>query len=277
MVSQLDPGRCLGVVGGEDHIAGHLHGLTGLIDLAVLAVCFVLPVEEPQIAVAGAQDRGIAAALVDVAVIILCILLNIGNLKGTHRSGEVGNQGYISIELGIRVEQLLSTVAVYGEPGAGLLSVIAGSDIFHQLLVAFRFLQGGAVGNAQLSAFAAHRHRQINGCSELGGLPLGIEGDVLGGHGLAFEYESIAHTVLVIIPASELVTRRHTVRPVGFTAHAAQRLPKLHGLRLFRSTVVDEDNVVAVTGVVEFGAVVVFPDVGSPGKRKAGDGVPVFL
>ena len=280
MVNKSNPGRCIGVVGFEDHIAGHLHGLTGLIDLAVLAVCFVLPVEEPQIAVGGAQDRGIAAALVVIAVnrARLTILLFIGNLKGFHRSGEVGNQGYISIELGIRVEQLLfCTVAVHGEPGAGLFAIIVVSDLLHQRLIAGSILQRGAVGNAQRFRRAVDVDRQINGCSELGGLPLGIEGDVLGRHGLAFEYESIAHTVLVIIPAVKHVSLRHTVRPVGFTAHAAQRLPKLHGLRLFRSTVVDEDNVVAVAGVVEPGAVVVFPDVGSPGKRKAGDGVPVFL
>ena len=219
MVNKSNPGRCLGVVGGEDHIAGHLHGLTGLIDFVV---CFVLPVQEPQIAVDGAQDRGTAAALVVIAVnrARLIILLFIGNLKGIHRSGEVGHQGYIFIELGIQVEQLLSTLAVYGEPGAGLAAAVAGFDLFHQLLVAFRFLQGGAVGNAQLSAFAAHRHRQINGCFDLGGRPLGIEGDVLGGHGLAFEYESIALTGLVIIPTSELVTRRHVGRTSGRMIHA---------------------------------------------------------
>ena len=278
MVNKSNPGRGLGVAGGEGHITGHLHGLAGFINFSVS----ILPIQEPQIAVDGIQYSGRAAALIEVVVRrawqLAFVAFLVGNREGIHRSGEVGNQGYISIELGIRVEQLLfCTIAVHGEPGAGLLPVIAVSDRFHQLLVAFRFLQGGAVGNAQLSAFAAHRHRQINGCSELGGLPLGIEGDVLGGHGLAFEYESIALADLVLIPAVKHVSLRHTVRPVGFIAHAAQRLLKLHGLRLFRSTVVDEDNVVAVTGVVEPGAVVAFPDVGSPGKRKAGDGVPIFL
>ena len=257
-------------------MAGHLHGLTGLIDFVV---CFVLPVEEPQIAVDGTQDRGIAAALVDVAVnrSIQRILLDIGNLKGIHRSGEVGHQGYISIELGIRVEQLLSTVAVYGEPGAGLLPVIVGSDLFHQFRVAGSILQRRAVGNAQRFLLAANFDRQINGCSELGGLPLGIKGDVLGRHGLAIEYESIAHTVLVIIPAVKHVSLRHTVRPVGFIAHAAQRLLKLHGPRLFRSTVVDEDNVVAVTGVVEFGIDIGFTVLGTTFVGETGNGIPILV
>ena len=275
VVSQLDQGRCLGVLGGEDHMACHLNGLAGFINFSA----FIPPIQEPQIAVDGIQDRGIATALVDVVVnrSIQRILLDIGNLKGIHRSGEVGNQGYISIELGIRVEQRLCAVGAYGEPGAGRFAIIVLSDLLHQRLIAGGILQRGAVGNAQRFRRTVGIDRQINDSTELGGLPLGIEGDVLGGHGLAVEYESIALTGLVIIPAVKHVSLRHTVRPVGFIAHAAQRLLKLHGLRLFRSTVVDEDNVVAVAGVVELGAVVAFPDVGSPGKRKAGDGVLIFL
>ena len=279
MVNKCNPGRCLGVAGDEDHIAGHLHGLTGLIDLAVLAVCFVLPVEEPHIAVDGTQDRGTAAALVVVVVnrARLTILLYIGNLKGFQRSGEVGNQGYISKELSIRVEQLLSTVAVYGEPGAGLAAAVAGFDLFHQFRITGGILQRGAVGNAQRYLRTADFNRQINGCFDLGGRPLGIEGDGLGRHGLAIEYESIALTGLVIIPTSKLVTRRHTGRPGGFIAHAAQRLLKLHGLRLFRSTVVDEDNVVAVAGVVELGIAIGFTVLGTTFVGETSNVILIFL
>ena len=278
MVGQGRSGRCLGVVGGEGHIAGHLNGLTGLIDLAVLAVCFVLPVEEPQIAVDGTQDRGIAAALVDVAVNILRILLNIGNLKGIHRSGEVGNQGYISIELGIRVEQRLCIVAVYGEPGAGLFAIIVLSDLLHQRLIAGGILQRGAVGNAQRFRRAVDVDCQINGSTDLGGLPLGIKGDVLGGHGLAVEHESIAFTGLVIIPAVKHVSLRHIGRTFRRIAHTVKRLLILQRLGLLFVAFVDEDDVVAVTGVVELGVVVAFPNAAGPlSKLKAGDGVLVFL
>ena len=276
MVNKSNPGRCLGVVGGEDHIAGHLHGLTGLIDFVV---CFVLPVQEPQVAIYRSQDRGIAAALVVIAVnrARLIILLYIGNLKGTHRSGEVGNQGYISKELGIRVEQRLCTVAVYGEPGAGLLPVIVGSDLFHQFRITGGILQRGAVGNAQRYLRTADFNRQINGCFDLGGRPLGIEGDVLGGHGLAFEYESIALTGLVIIPTSKLVTHRHIGRTGGFIAHTAQRLLKLQGLRLFRSAVVDEDNLVAVAGVVELGIDIGFTVFGTTFVGETGNGILILV
>ena len=277
MVNKRNPGRCLGVVGDEGHVAGHLHGLTGLIDLAVLAVCFVLPVEEPQIAVAGAQDRGIAAALVDVAVNILCILLNIGNLKGIHRSGEVGNQGYISIELGIRVEQLLSTVAVYGEPGAGHFAIIVLLDLLHQRLIAGGILQRRAVGNAQRFLHAANFDRQINGSTDLGGLPLGIEGDVLGRHGLAVEYESIALTGLVIIPAVKHVSLRHVGRTVRRIIHAVQRQLELQRLGLLFGTFVEEDDVIAVTDVVEFGIAIGVTVLGTTFVGETGNGILIFL
>ena len=267
VVSQSDRGRCLGVHGDELYITAHLHGLTGLIDLVV---CFVPPVEEPQVAILRSQDRGVAAALIGVVVHrALPVAFYVGNREGFQRSGEVGHQSHGGIELGIRVEQRLCAVAVHGEPGAGRAAV-PRSDLLYQLLIAGRFHQRGTVGNAQRSAFAAHRHRQINGCSDLGGRPLGIESDVLGGHGLAVEHESIALTGLVIIPTSKLVSRRHTVRPGGFIAHAAQRLLILHGLRLFRSTVIDEDNVVAVAGVVE---VVIIPHLYASVLRKVRIGI----
>ena len=274
MVSQPDRGRRLGVHGGEGHVAAHLHGLAGLIDLVG---CRVLPEQEPQVAILRSQDRGVAAALIGVVVLrALLVAFRVGNREGFQRSGEVGHQNHRGIELGIRVEQRLCAVAVHGEPGAGRAAVLR-SDLLHQRLISGCFHQRGAVGNAQRSAFAAHRHRQINGCSDLGGRPLGIEGDVLGGHGLAIELEGLALTGLVIIPTSKLVTRRHTVRPGGFIAHAAQRLLVLHGLRLFRSAVVDEDNVVAVAGVVEFGVIIIAAKAGSFLIGKTGDRISIFL
>ena len=273
VVSQPDRGRCLGVHGDEVYITAHLHGLTGLTDL----VCFVLPVEEPQVAILRSQDRGVAAALIGVAVHrARLVAFHVGNREDFQRSGEVGHQSHGGIELGIRVEQRLCAVAVHREPGAGRAAVLR-SDLLHQLLIAGCFHQRGTVGNAQRSAFAAHRHRQINGCSDLGGRPLGIESDVLGGHGLAVEHESIALTGLVIIPTSKLVSRRHTVRPGGFIAHAAQRLLILHGLRLFRSTVIDEDNVVAVAGVVELGVIIIAAKAGSFFIGKTGNRISIFL
>ena len=274
MVSQPDRGRRLGVHGGEGHVAAHLHGLTGLIDLVG---CRVLPEQEPQVAILRSQDRGVAAALIGVVVLrARLVAFYVGNLEGFQRSGEVGHQSHGGIELGIRVEQRLCAVAVHGEPGAGRAAVLR-SDLLHQRLISGCFHQRGTVGNAQRSAFAAHRHRQINGCSDLGGRPLGIESDVLGGHGLAIELEGLALTGLVIIPTSKLVTRRHTGRPGGFIAHAAQRLLVLHGLRLFRSAVVDEDNVVAVAGVVEFGVIIPSAVLRSLFVGKSGNGIFVFL
>ena len=274
VVSQTDRGRRLGVHGGEGHVAAHLHGLAGLIDLVG---CRVLPEQEPQVAILRSQDCGVAAALIGVVVLrALLVAFYVGNREGFQRSGEVGHQSHRGIELGIRVEQRLCAVAVHGEPGAGRAAVLR-SDLLHQRLIPGCFHQRGAVGNAQRSALAAHRHRQINGCSDLGGRPLGIEGDVLGGHGLAIEYEGIAFTGLVIIPTSKLVTRRHTGRPGGFIAYAAQRLLVLHGLRLFRSAVVDEDNVVAVAGVVEFGVVIIAAKAGSFLIGKTGDRISIFL
>ena len=274
VVSQPDRGRRLGVHGDEGHVTAHLHGLTGLIDLVG---CRVLPEQEPQVAILRSQDRGVAAALIGVVVLrARLVAFYVGNLEGFQRSGEVGHQSHGSIELGIRVEQRLCAVAVHGEPGAGRAAVLR-SDLLHQRLISGCFHQRGTVGNAQRSALAAHRHRQINGCSDLGGRPLGIEGDVLGGHGLAIELEGLALTGLVIIPTSKLVTRRHTVRPGGFIAHAAQRLLVLHGLRLFRSAVVDEDNVVAVAGVVEFGVIIPSAVLRSLFVGKSGNGIFVFL
>ncbi len=275
MVSQPDRGRCLGVHGDEGHVTAHLHGLTGLIDLVG---CRVLPEQEPQVAILRSQDRGVAAALIGVVVLrALLVAFYVGNLEGFQRSGEVGHQNHRGIELGIRVEQRLCAVAVHGEPGAGLLPVIAGSDLFHQFRVAGSILQGRAIGNAQRFSHTVDVDCQINGCVDLGGRPLGIEGDVLGGHGLAVEYESSAFTGLVIIPTSKLVTRRHTVRPGGFIAYIAQGLLILQRQRPFRGAIVDEDNVVTVADVVEFGVVIIAAKAGSFLIGKTGDRISIFL
>ena len=275
MVSQPDRGRRLGVHGGEGHVAAHLHGLTGLIDLVG---CRVLPEQEPQVAILRSQDCGVAAALIGVVVLrALLVAFYVGNLEGFQRSGEVGHQSHGGIELGIRVEQRLCAVAVHGEPGAGLLPVIAGSDLFHQFRVAGSILQGRAIGNAQRFSHTVDVDCQINGCVDLGGRPLGIEGDVLGGHGLAIELEGFALTGLVIIPTSKLVTRRHTVRPGGFIAYIAQGLLILQRQRPFRGAIVDEDNVVAVAGVVEFGVIIPSAVLRSLFVGKSGNGIFVFL
>ena len=274
VVSQSDRGRCLGVHGGEDHIAAHLHGLTGLIDLVV---CFVPPVEEPQVAILRSQDRGVAAALIGVAVLrALLVAFYVGNREDFQRSGEVGHQSHGGIELGIQVEQRLCAVAVHGEPGAGR-SAVPRSDLLHQLLIAGCFHQRGTVGNTQRSAFAAHRHRQINGCSDLGGRPLGIEGDVLGGHGLAIEFESIALTGLVIIPTSKLVTHRHVGRTGGLIVHTVKRLLILQKLGLLFGAVVDEDDAVAVAGVVELGIDIGFTVFGTTFVGETGNGILILV
>ena len=274
VVGQSDRGRRLGVHGGEGHVAAHLHGLTGLIDLVVY---FVPPVEEPQVAILRSQDRGVAAALIGVVVLrARLVAFYVGNLEGFQRSGEVGHQSHGGIELGIRVEQRLCAVAVHGEPGAGRAAVLR-NDFLHQLLISGCFHQRGAVGNAQRFAFAAHRHRQKNGCSDLGGRPLGIEGDVLDRHGLAFEYESIALTGLVIIPTSKLVTRRHTGRTAGRMIHAVQRLLELQRLGILCVAFVDEDDVVAVAGIVELSVIVTLFIIGSFFIGETSNVILIFL
>ena len=274
VVSQPDRGRCLGVHGDEGHVTAHLHGLTGLIDLVV---CFVLPVEEPQVAILRSQDRGVAAALIGVVVLrALLVAFYVGNLEGFQRSGEVGHQSHGGIELGIRVEQRLCAVAVHGEPGAGRAAVLR-SDLLHQLLIPGCFHQRGAVGNAQRSAFAAHRHRQKNGCSDLGGRPLGIEGDVLGGHGLAIEYEGTALADLVLIPAFKHVSRRHVGRTGGLIVHTVKRLLILQKLGLLFGAVVDEDDAVAVAGVVELGIDIGFTVFGTTFVGETGNGILILV
>ena len=274
VVGQPDRGRCLGVHGDEVYITAHLHGLTGLIDLVV---CFVPPVEEPQVAILRSQDCGVAAALIGVVVLrARLVAFYVGNREDFQRSGEVGHQSHGGIELGIRVKQRLCAVAVHGEPGAGRAAVLR-SDFLHQLLISGRFHQRGAVGNAQRFAFAAHRHRQINGCSDLRGRPLGIEGDVLGGHGLAIEYEGIAFTGLVIIPTSKLVTRRHTGRTGGRMIHAVQRLLELQRLGILCVAFVDEDDVVAVAGIVELSVIVTLFIIGSFFIGETSNVILIFL
>ena len=274
VVSQPDRGRCLGVHGGEGHVAAHLHGLTGLIDLVG---CRVLPEQEPQVAILRSQDRGVAAALIGVVVLrALLVAFYVGNLEGFQRSGEVGHQSHGGIELGIRVEQRLCAVAVHGEPGAGRAAVLR-SDLLHQRLISGCFHQRGTVGNAQRSAFAAHRHRQINGCSDLGGRPLGIEGDVLGGHGLAIELEGLALTGLVIIPTSKLVTRRHVGRTGGLIVHTVKRLLIFQKLGLLFGALVDEDDAVAVAGVVELGIDIGFTVLGTTFVGETGNGILILV
>ena len=275
VVSQPDRGRRLGVHGDEGHVTAHLHGLTGLIDLVG---CRVLPEQEPQVAILRSQDCGVAAALIGVVVLrARLVAFYVGNLEGFQRSGEVGHQSHGGIELGIRVEQRLCAVAVHGEPGAGLLPVIAGSDLFHQFRVAGSILQGRAIGNAQRFSHTVDVDCQINGCVDLGGRPLGIEGDVLGGHGLAIEYEGTALADLVLIPAFKHVSRRHVGRTGGLIVHTVKRLLILQKLGLLFGAVVDEDDAVAVAGVVELGIDIGFTVFGTTFVGETGNGILILV
>ncbi len=115
--------------------------------------------------------------------------------------------------------------------------------------------------------------------------PLGVKGDVVCGHGFAGEVISRTLAQLVVVPTSKLIAYL-ACGSSGRVVRITDILLIFLAESFIFCTAVDEDNVVAVTGVVESSTVILFIITIKPVttlfrcirfKREAGNGVSILI
>ena len=120
-----------------------------------------------------------------------------------------------------------------------------------------------------------HRHR-VGGSH-----PLGVQGNVVGGHGLSGEVVSLAGAFLAGVPTGKDIIRLFTGESLGGVIDIRDGLLELLGDSMLIRAIAHKHEVVAVAGVIELGlVVVVLTPVPLCRKRlegKTGDGVLVLV
>ena len=266
VVGDGDRLRCLAVNGGQFDIAVDRDRVVRVI----LGACGVLPIEE-DLAIGGGvrtvEDGGGCA---------LAVVVEVGNRSAVAARGVIGHGvAGLAAELGSQLEVagdlrvLLEGLAVFIDPAEEVLA-LGGR---------------GRCGKGDGSIVRNVSHRLIGLTVNLEGDlmhrrgPVGVNGDVLRGHGLAVEDERLRARG-VGVPAGEdircvdaLGSRRRVASGIG---DGGLELVRLLFLRL---AVVHIDHVEAAAVVVEFGAVVPVADFRTLAVVEgiAGDGVLVLF
>ena len=109
--------------------------------------------------------------------------------------------------------------------------------------------------------------------------PLGIQRDILIGHGLAGEIIFFTLAKLIVIPASESIALFASGRIKSKVVGTIDGLLVFHGNSLYRLAAADEYDITAVAGVIELGTVIILVVLGAQAfiTGKAGDGIAVFV
>ena len=113
------------------------------------------------------------------------------------------------------------------------------------------------IRNRECFRLAIRRSTQINCCVDLRRLPLSIERNARCRHRLAGEHERLAFAKLVIIPACKCVTRIYFTRVIWNIVCVSNTGFILKVLSIIRTAVVNECDVIRVTGVVELCIIVI--------------------
>ena len=262
-------GRPAAPLGVQIHVAGDLDGTVGIVRRAG-AVILGVPAQEDHVAVGEAVvvHRGKDVLGIDHRIVgngcVGCGVAVVGHLVPA-----------VVAYLGVQVI-ILVDLGAEAEGRAVLLHPTQEGLAFRQLEVGYDITADGAVlgnlvkGIVNAAIHIIHRYR-VGGSH-----PLGVQGDGLGGHGLAGKLIGIALAQLVVVP---------TVKDITFLAHRGSGrvvdirdgLLELPGNGLLLSTVVHEHDVIAVAGVIELGPVVITTIPGSVLVSEARDGILVFL
>ena len=239
----------------QGNIAGNLNGLAGLVGIAVV----VSPAGEV-VAFAIQKDFrllcfGRTAALIGLGVLdrLLAVFL-IGHRIRNGVTGKHGFQCNRRIQFGVYVKQS----SVLCTPGNRFLIAICLGKVVQHLIVARGLGKGAAVGNGERSGFSVHGHAEVNGCINGLGLPHRVGGQATGGHG--FGKLELLGTLGIRKPTGKLVSFGGSRRRRRILRQGIYRLLVFvaDGILNVRTIFVQEGDLVGVTGVVEFGAVVGF-------------------
>ena len=137
-------------------------------------------------------------------------------------------------------------------------------------------LHGGAVGDARNGLYHGDLIFLIEGNGVHRGHPLGIEGDVLGGHGLAGKGKLLPFALLVIVPAGEDIPFLPGGGGGGIL-RIGNGLLELPAFGFIYAAAVDELDLIAVAGVVKPGVVISASVVRTFFIGKACDGILIFV
>ena len=278
VIGDTDSRRLVAPLGVQRHIAGDLHGTVGIVRLAG-AVGLGVPTQE-DLGVVGeavALDGGLGA---------LGVLLGVGHGAGAavgivgHRvTGAVAHLGVQVIvhgDLGARIEGQTTIDRPAQEAVASIERELELSFQLGQLIGDGITLLDNNLANLVV-VLIIHRYR-VGGSH-----PLGVQGNVVGGHGLAGEDEGVTGALLVGVPTVKDVVRLFTGESLGGVINIRDGLLELLGDSMLIRAIAHKHDVVAVAGVIELGlVVVVLTPAPAPLCRKrlegkTGDGVLVLV
>ena len=191
---------------------------------------------------------GGAAAYILLVIYFFALALNVCDREAVLCGGEERRNRNGAVKIGIYIEQR----AVGIDPSGGRFC-----ELFKQRLKLLGFRKFFAVLNIDRSYFAVRRGRQVNLSFNNRRLPLCIERNARCRHRLAGEHERLAFAKLVIIPACKCVTRIYFTRVIWNIVCVSNTGFILKVLSIIRTAVVNECDVIRVTGVVELCIIVI--------------------
>ena len=194
--------------------------------------------------------------------------LNVCDREAILCGGEERGNRNGAVKLGIYIEQR----AVGINPSGGLFR-----EIFKQFLKLFGIRKLCAVRNFNRYRFSVRRGTQINCCVDLRRLPLCVERNVLCGHCLAGEVIRRAFAKLVIIPACKREVCGYTGRFFRCVVDIGNSLLILAADYIILRTVILENDIIGIAGIVESCVVVTTSILRTTTVRKASNWILIFF
>ena len=189
-----------------------------------------------------------AYILLVIRCYVFVLVLNVCDREAILCGGEERGNRNGAVKLGIYIEQR----AVGGiNPSRGLFR-----ERFKQFLKLFGIRKLCAVRNFNRYRISVRRGRQVNRSFNNRRLPLCIERNVLCGHRLAVEDICRASAKLVIIPACKRKVCGYTGRFCRVVVDIGNILLILAANLAILRTVIHENDIIGVAGIVEFGIIV---------------------
>ena len=209
-----------------------------------------------------------AYILLVIRCYVFVFVLNVCDREAILCGGEERRNRNGAVKLGIYIEQR----AVRIDPSGGRFC-----ELFKQRLKLLGFRKFFAVLNIDRSYFAVRRGTQINCCVDLRRLPLCVERNALSGHRFAGEHERVAYAKLVIIPACKLKVCGYTGRFCRGVVDIGNILLILAANLAILCTVIHENDIIGIAGIVESCVVVTTSILRTTTVRKASNWILIFF
>ena len=210
-----------------------------------------------------------AYILLVIRCYVFVFVLNVCDLEAILCGGEERGNRNGAVKLGIYIEQR----AVGINPSGGLFLL----ELFKQCLKIFGIRKLCAVRNFNRFKLSVRRGRQVNRSFNNRRLPLCEERNVLCGHCLAGEVIRRAFAKLVIIPACKREVCGYTGRFFRCVVDIGNILLILAADYIILRTVILENDIIGITGIVESCVVVTTSILRTTTVRKASNWILIFF